>query len=89
MSTFYFDFNSPYAYLAAHRVDRMLAAPVRWQPIAFAFVIRALDRTPWSFTDARPAGMRECAERVPTVLVDGETFWGDDRLEAAAARLAA
>jgi 2-hydroxychromene-2-carboxylate isomerase len=189
--TFYFDFNSPYAYLAAHRVDRMLAAPVRWQPIAFAFVIRALDRTPWSFTDARPAGMRECEERavryglaelrwppgwpaesyalaplraaliaeehgrlrefslaafaenfvhgtgvrqdgaleraaeiagvdpaairdgierpeikqrlreatdgalaagvqgVPTVLVDGETFWGDDRLEAAAARLAA
>jgi 2-hydroxychromene-2-carboxylate isomerase len=189
--TFYFDFNSPYAYLAAHRVDQMLAAPVRWQPIAFAFVIRALDRTPWSFTDARPAGMRECEQRaaryglpelrwppgwpaesyalaplraalvaeehgrlrefslaafaenfvhgtgvrqdgaleraaeiagvdpaairdgierpeikqrlreatdgalaagvqgVPTVLVDGETFWGDDRLEAAAARLAA
>jgi 2-hydroxychromene-2-carboxylate isomerase len=189
--TFYFDFNSPYAYLAAHRVDAMLAAPVRWQPIAFAFVIRALDRTPWSFTDARPAGMRECEERavryglpelrwppgwpadsyalaplraaliaeehgrlrefslavfaenfelgtgvrddgaleraaeiagvdptairdgierpeikerlreatdgalaagvqgVPTVLVDGETFWGDDRLEAAGARLAA
>jgi 2-hydroxychromene-2-carboxylate isomerase len=188
--TFYFDFNSPYAYLAAHRVDRMLAAPVRWQPIAFAFVIRALDRTPWSFTDARPAGMRECEERaaryglpelrwppgwpvesytlaplratlvaeehgrlrefalaafaenfvrgtgvredgaleraakaagvdpaairagierteikdrlrdatdgalaagvvgVPTVLVDGEAFWGDDHLEAAAARLA-
>jgi 2-hydroxychromene-2-carboxylate isomerase len=60
---FYFDFNSPYAYLAAHRVDRMLGVPVRWQPIAFAFVIRALDRTPWSFTDARPAGMRECEER--------------------------
>jgi 2-hydroxychromene-2-carboxylate isomerase len=60
---FYFDFNSPYAYLAAHRVDRLLGADVRWQPIAFAFVIRALDRTPWSFTDARPAGMRECEER--------------------------
>jgi 2-hydroxychromene-2-carboxylate isomerase len=150
---FYFDFNSPYAYLAAHRVDRLLGADVRWQPIAFAFVIRALDRTPWSFTDARPAGMRECEERavryglaelrwppgwpvesytlaalraapvaeehgrlkefslaafaenfvhgtgvrevtdgalavgavgVPTVLVDGEPFWGEDRLEAAA-----
>ena len=188
---FYFDFNSPYAYLAAHRVDRLLGAEVRWQPIAFAFVIRALDRTPWSFTDARPAGMRECEERaaryglpelrwppgwpvesytlaplraalvaeehgrlrefslaafaenfvhgtgvreggalertaqtagvdptairegierpeikerlrdatdgalaagvqgVPTVLVDGQPFWGDDRLEAAATRLAA
>jgi 2-hydroxychromene-2-carboxylate isomerase len=189
--TFYFDFNSPYAYLAAHRVDRVLGVPVRWQPIAFAFVIRATGRTPWSFTDARAAGMRECEERavryglpelrwppgwpvesytlaplraalvaeehgrlrefalaafaenfvggngvrdggaleraaksagvdagaitdgierpeikerlreatdgalaagvvgVPTVLVDGEPFWGDDRLEAAAARLAA
>jgi 2-hydroxychromene-2-carboxylate isomerase len=188
---FYFDFNSPYAYLAAHRVDRLLGADVRWQPIAFAFLLRATGRTPWSFTDARPAGMRECEERaaryrlpelrwppgwpvesytlaplraalvaeehgrlrafslaafaenfvrgtgvradgaleratqragvdpaeiregierpeikdrlreatdgalvagvqgVPTVLVDGEPFWGDDRLETAATRLAA
>jgi 2-hydroxychromene-2-carboxylate isomerase len=187
---FYFDFNSPYAYLAAHRVDRLLGPDVRWQPIAFAFLLRATGRTPWSLTDARPAGMRECQERaaryglpelrwppgwpvasyvlaplraalvaqghgrlrefslaafaenfvrgtgvrehgaleraaqtagvdpaairegiehpgikerlreatngalaagvqgVPTVLVDGERFWGDDRLEAAATRLA-
>ena len=63
MSTFYFDFNSPYAYLAAQRVDRMLGADVRWQPIALAFVLRALDRTPWSLTEARPAGVRECRER--------------------------
>jgi 2-hydroxychromene-2-carboxylate isomerase len=188
---FYYDFNSPYAYLAAHRVDRLLGPGVRWQPVAFAFLLRAKDRTPWSFTDARPAGMRECEERaaryglpplvwppewpvgsytlsslraalvaeehgrlrefsfaafaenfvhgrgirepdalaqaaevagvdtaairdgierpeikdrlreateaalaagvigVPTALVDGEPFWGDDRLEEAAARLAA
>jgi len=189
--TFFYDFNSPYAYLAAHRVDRLLGPEVRWQPIAFAFLLRAKDRTPWSLTDARPAGMRECQERaaryglpevtwppgwpvesytlsslraalvaeergrlrefslaafaenfvhgtgireataleraaevagldpaairhgierpeikerlreatdgalaagvigVPTVLADGEPFWGDDRLEAAAQRLAA
>ena len=189
--TFYCDFNSPYAYLAAHRVDGLLGPGVRWQPIAFAFLLRAKDRRPWSFTDARPAGMRECEERavryglpelvwppdwpvesytlsslraalvaeehgrlrefslaafaenfahgtgireqagleraaevagldpaavrdgiggpvikgrlreatdgalaagvigVPAVLVDGEVFWGDDRLEAAAQRLAA
>ena len=189
--TFYYDFNSPYAYLAAHRVDGLLGPGVRWQPIAFAFLLRAKDRTPWSFTDARPAGMRECEDRavryglpeltwppgwpvesytlsslraaivaeehgrlrefslaafaenfvhgtgirepaalerattvagldpgairegierpeikdrlreatdaalaegvvgVPTVLVDGEAFWGDDRLQAAAQRLAA
>ena len=61
--TFFYDFNSPYAYLAAHRVDRLLGERVRWQPIAFAFVLRGVGRTPWSFTDARPAGMRECEER--------------------------
>jgi 2-hydroxychromene-2-carboxylate isomerase len=188
---FFYDFNSPYAYLAAHRVDALLGRGVRWQPIAFAFVLRATGRTPWSLSDARPAGMRECQGRavryglpevvwppgwpvesytlaslraalvaqehgrvrefslaafaenfvhgrgiresealdhaaevagvdpaairdgierpdikerlreatedaiaagvigVPTVLLDGEAFWGDDRLEAAAARLAA
>jgi NAD(P)-dependent dehydrogenase (short-subunit alcohol dehydrogenase family) len=52
-----------YAYLAAHRVDRLLGAGVRWQPIAFAFLLRATGRTPWSFTEARVAGMRECEER--------------------------
>jgi 2-hydroxychromene-2-carboxylate isomerase len=62
-ATFYYDFNSPYAYLAAHRVDRLLGPGVRWQPIALAFLLRAKDRTPWSMTDARPAGMRECEER--------------------------
>jgi 2-hydroxychromene-2-carboxylate isomerase len=61
--TFYYDFNSPYAYLAAHRVDGLLGPGLQWQPIAFAFLLRAKDRTPWSFTDARPAGMRECQER--------------------------
>jgi hypothetical protein len=49
-------------------VDEVVGVSVRWQPIAFAFVIQALDRT---------------------VLVDGEPYWGDDRLELAAARLAA
>jgi 2-hydroxychromene-2-carboxylate isomerase len=63
LPTFYYDFNSPYAYLAAHRVDELLGAGARWQPIAFAFVLRATGRTPWSLTDARAAGMRECEER--------------------------
>jgi 2-hydroxychromene-2-carboxylate isomerase len=187
---FYYDFNSPYAYLAAHRVEQVLGVHPRWQPIAFAFLLRATGRVPWSLTDARAEGVRVCEERamayglpalqwppgwpvqsyslmplraalvaeehgrlrefslaafaqnfvhgrglrdldavqraggeagvdgaairvgierdeikerlreatdtalalgvrgVPTVLVDGEPYWGDDRLEAAAARLA-
>jgi 2-hydroxychromene-2-carboxylate isomerase len=29
---FYFDLGSPYAYLAAERIDSILPAPVRFQP---------------------------------------------------------
>lgn len=188
---FLYDFNSPYAYLAAHRVDRVLGPGVRWQPVSLAFLLRAHDREPWSFGPGRDEGVRECERRaaayglppltlppgwpvqsysllplraavaaerhgalrefslaafaenfehgrglteaeaiaraasaagldgvdlaaeaqqpeikdalreatdaalaagtigVPTVLVDGEPFWGDDRLEEAAARIAA
>jgi 2-hydroxychromene-2-carboxylate isomerase len=60
---FYFDFNSPYAYLAAQRVERVLGVHPRWQPIAFAFVLRATGRVPWSLSDARVEGMRVCEER--------------------------
>jgi 2-hydroxychromene-2-carboxylate isomerase len=189
-ATFLYDFNSPYAYLAASRVDRVLGPDVLWQPIAFAFLLRAQERIPWSRDERRDAGVAECERRaaeyglpplrwppdwpvgsysllplraalvaeehgrlrefslaafaenfvsgrglrepeavagaaraagldpeavlaraeddevkerlrsateaaiaagtpgVPTVLVDGEAFWGDDRLEAAAARAA-
>jgi 2-hydroxychromene-2-carboxylate isomerase len=59
---FLYDFNSPYAHLAAHRIGEILPR-ARWQPIAFAFILRADQRIPWSFGDERPAGMRECEER--------------------------
>jgi 2-hydroxychromene-2-carboxylate isomerase len=61
---FLFDFNSPYAYLAASRVDHVLPVPPDWQPIAFAFVLRALARPPWSFDPVqRVAGVAECERR--------------------------
>ena len=60
---FRLDFNSPYAYLAASRIDGVLAA-ARWQPIAFAFLLRAQGRMPWSFDEAeRPLGIAECERR--------------------------
>jgi 2-hydroxychromene-2-carboxylate isomerase len=63
-AVFYFDFNSPYAYLAASRVDDVLPLPVRWEPIALAFVLRAHDRVPWSMREeTRDAGIRECQRR--------------------------
>jgi 2-hydroxychromene-2-carboxylate isomerase len=61
---FFLDFNSPYAYLAAMRVDQVLPVRPRWAPIALAFVLRARDRVPWSLAaDTRTAGVRECEQR--------------------------
>jgi 2-hydroxychromene-2-carboxylate isomerase len=60
---FVYDFNSPYAYLAATRVHAVLG-DVRWQPVGFAFILRAQDRLPWSFDEAqRRAGVAECERR--------------------------
>jgi 2-hydroxychromene-2-carboxylate isomerase len=61
---FLYDFNSPDAYLAAARVDEVLPIKPRWQPIAFAFMLRAHNRSPWSFDERqRPIGIAECERR--------------------------
>lgn len=62
---FYYDFNSPYAYLAAERVNSVLPAPPVWQPIALAFVHRASGRVPWSMGPeaGKLEGMREIERR--------------------------
>ena len=41
--TFYFDFNSPYAYLAAERIDGMIP-DTDWRPIAFPILLHELGR---------------------------------------------
>jgi 2-hydroxychromene-2-carboxylate isomerase len=64
MDVFLYDFNSPYAYLTAARVDSVMPRPVRWEPIAFAFILRAHDRRPWSFDEPTlSAGVAECEQR--------------------------
>lgn len=61
---FYYDFNSPFAYIAAHRVDDLLPLEPRWQPIAFAFLLTHHRREPWSFdVEAREPTMRDCERR--------------------------
>jgi 2-hydroxychromene-2-carboxylate isomerase len=62
---FYYDFSSPYAYLSAHRIDELLPAPVRWQPILFGALIAAIGKEPWSWpqTPGREERMRECEQR--------------------------
>jgi len=62
---FYFDINSPYAWLAAERIHDVLAVPPVWQPIAFAFVLVHDQRVPWSLEseESREAGKREVERR--------------------------
>lgn len=61
---FYYDFNSPYSYLAAERINAVFDDPPIWQPIAFAFLLRHHDRTPWSMKPGtKEEGMREIERR--------------------------
>jgi 2-hydroxychromene-2-carboxylate isomerase len=68
---FFYDFSSPYAYLAAHRVDGLLAVPPRWQPIAYGLLIREIDKVPWSMSAGaeREEQMRECERRAAALAL--------------------
>jgi len=60
---FYYDFNSPFAYLAAERVNHVLPVVPEWQPISFGHVLKDSGRTPWSLSDEREQGQREVERR--------------------------
>jgi 2-hydroxychromene-2-carboxylate isomerase len=62
-ATFYYDLNSPYAWLAAERIHEVLPAPPVWKPIAFAFILRDAGRTPWSMGPGKDAGVAEIERR--------------------------
>lgn len=64
---FFYDFSSPYSYLAAERVNGVFAEtrvePPVWQPISFGHLIQAIDKTPWSTGPEKEAGMAEVERR--------------------------
>ena len=60
---FYYDFSSPYSYLAAERVNQVLPVVPDWRPVSFGHLLKESGRVPWSFTDEREAGMAECDRR--------------------------
>jgi 2-hydroxychromene-2-carboxylate isomerase len=62
---FYYDVSSPYAYLAAHRVDALLPVAPRWEPIAFGALLLEIGKVPWSWQEGevRDGHMRECERR--------------------------
>jgi 2-hydroxychromene-2-carboxylate isomerase len=61
---FYFDFNSPYAWLAAERVNSVLPVPPVWQPVSFGHILKVSGRAPWSFGEqTKKEGMAEIERR--------------------------
>jgi 2-hydroxychromene-2-carboxylate isomerase len=64
-ATFYFDVGSPYAYLAAERLDSALPGPVAWQPILLGGLFKLNGRSSWAVGDAarRRAGIADVERR--------------------------
>ena len=66
-AVFYYDFGSPYAYLAAERVTGLFAEagaePPEWQPILLGGLFKRFDRDSWGNSPGREEGMRICEAR--------------------------
>jgi 2-hydroxychromene-2-carboxylate isomerase len=66
-AVFYYDFNSPYSYLAAERISGLFAEAgtdqPEWQPISFGHVLKQSGRRPWSFEADKGADFAEIQRR--------------------------
>jgi 2-hydroxychromene-2-carboxylate isomerase len=62
---FYFDVGSPYAYLAAERLESLLPEPITWQPVLLGGLFKLTGRRSWALGDyrRRQAGMAEIERR--------------------------
>ena len=61
--TFYYDLGSPYAYLAAERIQRVLPVVPVWQPILLGGIWKETGDRSWATTDKRERGMAEIERR--------------------------
>jgi len=59
---FYFAAMSPYSWMSAERIERVLPA-ARWAPVTAAFIFKAAGRMPWGLTDQRADGIADCEQR--------------------------
>lgn len=60
---FYYDLGSPYAYLAAERIQRVLPVVPIWQPILLGGIWKETGGRSWATTDKRAQGMAEIERR--------------------------
>ena len=64
-ATFYFDLGSPYAYLAAERLEHVLGEQVEWQPLSLGGLFKLTGRGSWSLAGehSRREGIAEVERR--------------------------
>jgi 2-hydroxychromene-2-carboxylate isomerase len=66
-AVFYYDLGSPYAYLAAERVNALFAdaigEPPEWQPILLGGLFKRFGRDSWANGPGREDGLREVERR--------------------------
>jgi 2-hydroxychromene-2-carboxylate isomerase len=64
-TTFYYDLMSPYAYLAAERLDGVLPQAPEWQPVLLGGLFKLTGRSSWALGDyeRRRRGMAEIERR--------------------------
>src|SRR6476660_3311930 len=63
--TFYYDLMSPYAYLSAARLDRVLPEPAEWQPVLLGGLFGLTGRSSWALAgdESRGTGIVEVERR--------------------------
>jgi len=64
-TTFYFDLGSPFAYLTAERISRVIPEPIQWQPVSLGALFKLTGRSSWAMgaADQRRAGTVEVERR--------------------------
>ena len=72
---FYFDVMSPYAWLAAERIEGLLG-PVGWKPVLLGGIFAATGRSSWATRDGRAEGMAEVEARARKYGL-GAVVWPD------------
>jgi 2-hydroxychromene-2-carboxylate isomerase len=81
----YFDFGSPYAYLALERAESVLGAEVALEPVLLGAIFKRRGRGSWAETAHRGPGMREVeirAARYGLPALDWPPGWPTTSLAA-------
>jgi len=82
---FYFDLGSPYAYLAAERLQRVLPVVPVWQPILLGGIWQETGGRSWATTDKRDEGIAEVerrAEEYGLMPLSWPEGWPNNTLQA-------